>query len=317
MTGAAVFYDSGNFIREEPGKMLVMMEAEGPGCIDRIWMARKQSTEKYDILFYLDDPETPVIAMDLDELWSMNKPPFVRPFIDTADRALFCYVPIAFEKSCKVVLHPTGPDSTYSFRENSAGDMIHHVYYQLTWRRFEPGTAVRPFSWELNREEMKDLVKSAALWNRAGKCFYKDQTGLHVDTAEVTLASTETLDLFSLAGPATIQSLKLQVSDPALARDLWLGMTWDDRAVPAVDVPLTALFAAQDLAKDSRSLMTGIADGWYYCCYPCLFSVMPGLPSPRNGIQRSVSLPVSHMSGEHHRTKASSMPRVFTRMIRL
>ncbi|MHC4642256.1 MAG: hypothetical protein ACYS32_11470, partial [Planctomycetota bacterium] len=48
------FYDSGNFLRIENNRHYVLMEAEGPGCIDRMWFTYKSEIgkEPYDLLIF-------------------------------------------------------------------------------------------------------------------------------------------------------------------------------------------------------------------------------------------------------------------------
>ncbi len=282
------FYDSGNFIREEPGKRFVMMEADGPGCIDRIWMTRKDLADKFDILVFIDNKETPAISMDMDELWMCNKGPFVKPFLDYADRAMFCYVPIGFQKSCKVLLHPTGPDSSYVYRKNSAGEQIYHVYYQISYRVFDKETQVKPFSWRMDEEEKIALEKCNSLWNNVGNSPYNEQIDQEQEEIEIVLNGSSKQSLFKLNHAGTIQSLKLKVSDPKAAGDLWLQMTWDAQEMPAVNVPLTAYFGAQDLNKDAIALWMGISDGWYYSYYP-----MPFFSNAKISIQSKTDVDVT------------------------
>jgi hypothetical protein len=57
------------------------MECTGPGVIDRLWFTYKGeiSTEPYDLLIYLDDPDQAAIQMNLDELFTAGRAPFVEP----------------------------------------------------------------------------------------------------------------------------------------------------------------------------------------------------------------------------------------------
>ena len=166
------FFDAGHFIRTEQGRRYVIMEENNPGCIDRIWLTRKTLNEPYDLLIYLDGSKEPIIHISLAEWSSGNKPPFVRPLAGTcADEkhpAYFSYVPIGFQRSCKIVLVPTAPDDKYEHRKTETGKEIPLVFYQITYRKFQPGTLVKRFQWNLEETEKDAFDKVRVQWANAG-----------------------------------------------------------------------------------------------------------------------------------------------------
>lgn len=268
------FYDSGNFLREESGPRYVLMEAKGPGCIDRMWFTRKSTRETYDLLFYLDGEAKPTIRIDLDSLCAGEKAPFSAPFVGSVDLARYCYVPIGFRRSCRVLLVPTAAPEVYTRRENSAGRQIPHVYYQITYRRLRDAS-VRPFAWTLEPEEARAQRAAAALWNAAGGEPPGERAGLEERVAAVEAPAGGEAPLFDLPGAGVIRSLTLRLPPDAGARrtaeSLRLEITWDGASQAAVSAPLGAFFAARDPRQAVRGLWLGSANSVYYCRFPMPF----------------------------------------------
>lgn len=271
------FYDSGNFLRIEEGRRYVLMETAGPGCIDRMWFTYKSEAgrEPYDLLIYLDDKEKPVIHVDLDDLFSGKHPPFVAPLAGLCGNerhpGRYSYVPIAYKSYCKVVLVPTASKKRYQYRVNSMGVTIPHIYYQITYRKFESGGRVKPFSWELDSREGDALTKIQDLWSNCGLSAWPDLSRLEQRTVEKELQPHRSTSLFEVGGPAVICALQFSVQNP---RGLWLDIYWDEAQHPQVSAPLGPFFACSDSVKppeDVEGLWLGYADGSYYCYLPMPF----------------------------------------------
>ncbi len=118
----------------------MLLDVEGPGCIDRMWFTRKKPRqEPFDLLLFVDDAPNPVLRADLYELLSGKRSPFLAPLAGTCGLkdtpGLYSYVPIGFARRCKLVLVPTAPDDQYQWRTTESGERIRHVYYQITYRK--------------------------------------------------------------------------------------------------------------------------------------------------------------------------------------
>ncbi|MGV3721406.1 MAG: glycoside hydrolase family 172 protein [Actinomycetota bacterium] len=270
------FYDSGNFLRVEPGNRCVLLEAEGPGCIDRMWFTRKSVAETYDLLFYVDDRERPALRIGLDELCSGDRPPFVSPFVGSVNLARYCYVPIAFRRYCKVALVPTAPADRYNYRENSAGKKIPHVYYQITYRSLGADAEVRPFSASLEEAEVEAQRRVAAIWRSTGDPLpHNPDNCAPVNTSELQsqtdLPSGAAVDLFQSRGGGRVEALHLRVTGEARPQDLWLEAYWDGEPRPAISAPLGTFFAAPDPRVPVHGLWSGSRGGEFYCYLPMPF----------------------------------------------
>lgn len=173
------FYDSGNFLREEPGRRFVMLDADGPGILDRMWFTRKSTREPWDLEIYLDGSEQPTLRTDLDTLGSGKQEPFVAPFAGQVDLARYSYVPVGFRKHCKAVLVQTGDPTAYTYRENSAHEKIPHVYYQLTYRKLAPNSDLAVFSSDLAVDDQRARTALAKEWSAPESVPSSGIAGIH------------------------------------------------------------------------------------------------------------------------------------------
>jgi hypothetical protein len=271
------FYDSGNLLRIEDDNRYVLMEANGPGCIDRMWFTYKKpmGEEPYDLLIYVDDRDAPVIDIDLDALFAGGRPPFVSPLSGACglpkQPGRFSYVPIGFARYCKVVLRPSAPKDRYNYRANSAGESIPHVYYQITYRQLAPRTAVRPFTWRMDADEQNAFERVKALLQTRGVSPWTHLQDVRRVSGSADLNAGKRIDLFREEGEGVIHGIRMRLNEP---RGIRLEMSWDGAGEPRVAVPLGPFFAcdADVVPKtDVRGLWTGYEGGWYYCYLPMPF----------------------------------------------
>ncbi len=101
----------------------VMMEAEGPGAIVRIWSANPRGT----LRIYLDGGDEPVIEAPMTDLLSGRYPGVPEPIAHLVSKGWNCYLPIPYEKSCKVTSDERG------------------FYYHVDYRTYKRGTKVKSF----------------------------------------------------------------------------------------------------------------------------------------------------------------------------
>jgi len=143
--------DSGHYARVEPNGEAVLFQADGPGCIWRIWSANPQGL----LRFYFDGAATPSLELPFQALFEDGRPPFIRPLVyqrDTERSAHDCYVPLPFAKSVKVT-----------------ADAAHRQYYHFDWLHYPAGTTVPTFRLPLSGEERDAVRRAAEAWaNPAG-----------------------------------------------------------------------------------------------------------------------------------------------------
>ena len=132
-TGKYVAWEANNdgydIIRAE-GDFQVLAEIEGPGCIRRIWSAMAESGH---VRIYLDGSPEPTVDLPFSGYFDCKNEPFIYPsLIYISSRGNNCYVPIPFQKSCKIV-----------------ADKGWGRYYHFTYTKFPKGTIVPTFKREL------------------------------------------------------------------------------------------------------------------------------------------------------------------------
>jgi hypothetical protein len=107
--------DRGQYLRVEDNagrKEYVMMDADGPGAVVRIWSANPQGT----LRIYLDHAETPVIEAPLADLLSGKVEGIPEPIAHVVARGWNSYFPIPYAEHCKIT--------------SDKGDFYYHVNYR-------------------------------------------------------------------------------------------------------------------------------------------------------------------------------------------
>ncbi len=118
--------DCGQYLRVEERdgrKEFVMMDADGPGAIVRIWSANPNGT----LRIYLDGAERPALEAPMSELLGGRVAGLPRPIAGEYSKGWNLYLPIPYAKHCKVT--------------SDRGEFYYHVNYR-TW---PAGTAVTPY----------------------------------------------------------------------------------------------------------------------------------------------------------------------------
>ena len=131
-----------NLVRVDAGpdgaKRYVLLDAEGPGAIVRIWTATPTGT----LRIHIDGDPRPALEADLGKLLSGQVGPFVPPFGQVTAMGYSLYFPFPYQRRCVVTL-----DSIVSI-DPFSGRPIDRLYYQIGTRSY-PRTvrpAVRPYS---------------------------------------------------------------------------------------------------------------------------------------------------------------------------
>lgn len=132
-----------SYIRKE-GDKLVLAELEGPGVIQRIWTP----TPTDDMLeFYFDGEQTPRLRLRFSDLFSGKVYPFVKPVCANEIGGYYCYVPIPYAKSCKIVF---------------CGKKI--MFHQFQYRSL-PGYDVKTWTGEFTPGERDMLASVCRVWS--------------------------------------------------------------------------------------------------------------------------------------------------------
>lgn len=206
--------DRSQFIRieEQNGrKEYVMMDADGPGAIVRMW-ATWHGPGGGDfsdgmLRIYIDGAEKPAIeghASDVIDGGLLAGPPLsegVSPSTPYKQRGHNLYLPIPYARHCKVTY------STDVFVDRGAykGEAL---YYQINYRTYEPGTSVESFTPDVLKQAKTAIEQTnQQLQERAGP----DDHNLSTKSWQGDLKPGSTQDLFTVSGPAAVRQLRLKI----------------------------------------------------------------------------------------------------------
>ena len=248
--------DWSHFVRSETtgGRTeWVMLEADGPGCVVRIWSGGPKP--KGTIRFYLDGAAEPAIEAPTDAV--IGGTALVGPPLSAVRaRGLNLYLPIPYARHCKITY-----DGPNVWETNDPADRI---WYNINYRTYPTGTRVESFTrtvFEAARDDVQrlqaTLVKPAAA--------LPDDLQAH-PPGNKTLRQDETLEQ-SLAGPAAVRKLrmKIEADDPeAATRSTVLCLEFDGR--PTAWCPVGDFFGSGAGVNPFRGWWRTVdEDGWMTC----------------------------------------------------
>lgn len=242
--------DGDGYIRMEDGHQVVF-EAEGPGCIWRIWSAWPGMGH---VKIFLDGAPEPV--MDL---------PFLHLFggVGLLDYNLPClsmklsrghnrYIPIPYNRSCRILMEPDWGR-----------------FYHITYSTFPEGTVLPAFKGEREDDNRIALAeKDRELAFRGRGLPTSDDT--EITDVQVTVPAGGNLELASLPGNRAITGLHclpdqgVRAEAETALRELALSIHWDGETEPGVWSPLGDFFGAAPGIQPYRALPAGMTDEFLY-----------------------------------------------------
>lgn len=247
--------DGDGFIREEDG-MQVLAEMDGPGCIWRIWSAKADAGH---VKVYLDGNPTPVIDRPFHDYFDPNSDLFPFPaLVHTTAKGKNCYIPIPYQKSCKVVA------------ETGWGK-----YFQFTYSTFPEDTTLPTFTGELSDSDRQALADADLfLGSNLGSTPQTQRSGEKTLKRTVVAAPGQSIKVFQLRGARAIVFLNVQMDfqdradEISALREIVLQIRWDDDEQPSVWTPLGDFFGTAPGVNRYLSLPVGMnEDGFYSLWY--------------------------------------------------
>jgi hypothetical protein len=244
-----------SILRKENGNA-VLAEMAGPGCIQRMHFPHSEYSvpgvlgRKHEhVRIYLDGEKTPALDVPLEDIFNGKLAGFPKPLADAALGGHYCYVPIPYRKSCKVVVDGTGVK-----------------FVQIVYRTFPSDKGIVTFQYPPTEPQREALAKAVKAWKACG-----DLASLDVDESNkiektFALKAGESLEWPLPEGPRVVRALNLKIKPEQAdsANSARLEITWDGGKSPAVDLPLDYFFLRAKRSIPFRSLLVGVNDnGWY------------------------------------------------------
>lgn len=264
VTGAFIDWSANNdglrpqFIRKE-GDNEVLAEMKGPGAIVRIWSA---SPKKGKVNIYIDGNETPVISQSFIDYFKPSIPAFnfSELVYETDAKGFNNYVPITYQKSCRIVAEPGWGQ-----------------YYHFNYITFQKHTTVEAFNPNLNEAHNEALTSV--------NTFFKDSMGenpnsskLNVLTKSITIESGKEIVAYQVNKKGAIASLKatLNIDNPKhideILRKTILEISWDGEASPSVWSPIGDFFGSAPGFNNYKTLPMGMIGKEMYSYWYMPFS---------------------------------------------
>jgi len=248
--------DGTGFIRTEGGRQ-VFAEIEGPGVIWRIWSAR---TGGGHLRIFLDGATTPAVDLPFVKYFDCTTRPFVyKSLCYMAARGQNCYVPIPFNKSCKIV-----------------ADKGWGRYYHFTHTVYPKGTKLPTFRLPLSEQETAALARADTFFRTrmgtdpgAGRREEKTVGG------NLTIEPGKAVMALDLKGSGAITAIRIKTDfadrddETAALRELVLRIHWDGEKSPSVWSPLGDFFGTAPGINEYKSFPMGVTkkDGFYSFWY--------------------------------------------------
>lgn len=243
-----------SYLRKE-GDTQVIAEMKGPGVINRIYWAATSFTDT--IQFFFDDEKEPRINMPFYHMFAGKHFPFVNPVCGHEIGGYYCYLPIPYEKSCKVVFH---------------GIMN---FYQLQYRTYPDDTKIKSFSMDWDDREKEALIHAVRIWNQAGSNYLKDlYENLHIKDIKVKLNPGKNIRIFELNRGGRIAGIEMTGIGSMNKNDngLILKAKWDNENEWAIHAPVKDFFGYFFGERSMRSVLSGASGDTSYSYYPMPFA---------------------------------------------
>ncbi|NOZ23302.1 MAG: DUF2961 domain-containing protein [Planctomycetes bacterium] len=274
--------DGTGVIRKEKNGQLVFAEMEGPGVIWRIWSAR---AEKGHVKIFLDGATEPAVDLPFEGYFDCKNKPFTYPaLVHQTARGLNNYVPIPYQKSCKIVA------------EKGWGR-----YYHFTYATYPKGTVLPTFKRDLSPAAVKALKKANDVLTHCGSDPAGERPGQKTETETVTAAPKATTTVAELTGPRAITALKVKMKLPESPddrdplRQLALQIFWDGEKDPSVWAPLGDFFGTAPGVNPYKSLPLGMTDDGFYSYWYMPFEKGARIQLVNDGEEeRTVTFEITH-----------------------
>lgn len=236
--------DRGHYLRieEKDGRQEhVMMDADGPGAIVRIWSADPRGT----LRFYIDGDPKPAIEAPMQDVLGGKFPGWPTPIAGMRARGWNLYFPIAYAKHCTVTCDTGG------------------FYYHVNYRTYEKGADVKSFAPE-------DLTRLSAKIGDVAKKLENPRSAARLPSGTTSVETATDLapggesksKFFELTdGPKAIVGLLVTTEAKNLERALRavvLLMTFDGEKT--VECPLGDFFATAPGLNRYASLPVGVSE---------------------------------------------------------
>lgn len=239
-----------SYIRKE-GNDLVLADIKGAGIINRIWTPTPSNDT---IQFYFDGEKVPRINMPFIDLFSGKTYPFVAPLCGNEIGGYYCYLPIPYEKSLKIIYK---------------GEIM--KFQQIQYRELTRKEKIQSFSWEYFNSNPV-LSEISQTWKHMSlSSLYNDE--IKMRKINFTIKGGKEQQIFALQQGGRIVGIELD-SDYNLqskSDKLIFKAKWDNEKENAIDVPFQSFFGYAFGKPSMKSMLLGATQAMCYSYLPMPF----------------------------------------------
>ena len=136
------------FIKLKPGETATIMNVDGPGIIQHIWMASHYNLEGFGrncvLRFYWDDEKTPSVEVPFTDFFAIGneivRPVNSLPVVVNGRSGMNCYWPMPFRKHAKITFTNEDPEKgvdllTFQITFARTNVPAAAAYFHAQWRR--------------------------------------------------------------------------------------------------------------------------------------------------------------------------------------
>lgn len=247
--------DGTGCVRVQPDGGIVMAEMSGPGCIWRIWSAQAGAGH---VQIWLDGSNAPAVDLAFQDFFNRTCPPFTYPgLVYTVCGGLDSYVPIPYNRSCKVVAYGAWGQ-----------------YFHFNYSTFPSGVTVPTFGTNLTAAQMGALSNVNNFFqNHLGSDPAGGRSGEVTVTNVYSVGPGQSAVALDYEGQGAIAGFKVHIPGLSGARDTWaalrelgVSMAWDGETNSSVWAPLGDFFGSACGYVPYTALPLGMqSNGWMYC----------------------------------------------------
>lgn len=280
-----------SYIRKEKGN-LVLAELEGPGVVNRIWTP---TPTEDTLLFYFDGEKTARLKIKFMDLFSGKVYPFVKPVCGNEIGGYYCYIPIPFQKSLKIVFQ---------------GEKM--MFHQIQSRSL-PGMNVESWTGNFSTADKQLLTRVTNLWGNISPSVSQYTTGssdeIRTEEKTFTIRPGEEVAFFEKNAGGRIVGFDIDggTSFEGLYKDIILSAKWDNEPVEAIYAPLADYFGYAYGKPAMRSILMGRHGTTNYSYLPMPYdrsAEMKLIYKKREGvIQSPISVTAKVYFNDHKRDK--------------
>ena len=269
-----------SYLRKENGT-LVIADLKGPGVIQRIWTPTPSDDT---IQFFFDGEKTPRIELKFIDLFSGEKYPFSRPVVGNEVGGYYCYLPIPYQKSCKIV---------YKGKRMQ--------FHQIQYRELKGGQTVSTFPKKFSKEEDEALASVIKVWKNSGEniktLLPSMMEKVKTTTKSMILKPGETKSIFNPTTGGRVVGIEItpQLLLNSEFKDLIFRARWDDEPVAAINCPLSDFFGYAFGKPSMQAMLVGVNNGMHYCYLPMPFDKKANIELEfiKNPLNKSTEIPVN------------------------